>query len=1277
MKNIDNPSEDNILRQNAEDIIKKKITKKNAPFSEVEILFLVNELEIHQIELEMQNEELMFTKKQAEMSTEKYAELYDFAPSGYVTLSKESKILELNLNLAKIIGKERSHLTNNSFGFFISDDTKSIFNLFIDKIFRTLTKESCEVTLITVDNLQIPVHLTGVVSENEEQCFITVVDITERKLAENLLQETNAYLENLINHANAPIIVWDPQFRITRFNHAFESLTGRNEMDVIGQPLEILFPTDQVKNTMELINKTSTGEHWETVEIEIIHKDQSKRTLLWNSATLFNQNDQTPVATIAQGHDITKRKLTEEALLKSESFAKATLDALSAHIAILDETGKILAINHAWRAFGESNSPIDTYGKAIENINYLSVCKTSNGTNSEEASAMAEGIYAVLNGEKKEFSLEYPCHSTTEKRWFNARVTHFSKEGDSRIVVAHENITERKLTEQALIESEKFLKETQIIAKLGTYTLEIDSGKWKSSEIMDSIFGIDANFNKSVESWLAIIHPDWRKMMLKYLTDEVIGKKTKFDQEYKIIRQYNQEERWVHGLGELIFNDKNEPIKMIGTIEDITQNKQSSLELNKINRVYSLISQINNLILRSKDREELFREICHIAVVYGKFRMCWIGLLDEERKIIKTAAFDGFEDGYFTKSMITTILDVPEGRGPTGTAMREGRTVICNDIANDPIMTPWREEAIQRGYYSSISIPIVVRNTIIGSFNLYSEEKNSFSSQEEIALLEKITQNVAFTLESILIEEERKHDEQKIRQLSQAVEQSPVTIVITNTKGEIEYANAKFVETTGYSLDEVIGQNPRFLKSGYTSPDEYEKLWQNLADGKEWHGEFYNKRKDGTLYWEASAISPIIDAQGHTTHYIAIKEDITDHKRIEEELIKAKERAEESDRLKSAFLANMSHEIRTPMNGILGFAELLKEPNLSGEDEQEYIRIIQESGERMLNIINDIIDISKIESKQMKVSPTETNINEKIEYIFNFFKPEVANKGIHLVYKNGLLAKESIITTDSEKVYAILTNLVKNAIKFTDEGTIEFGYTLQADSKPAVLEFFVKDTGVGVPKEKQQAIFDRFIQANITDKRAFQGAGLGLSISKAYVEMLGGKIWVESEEGKGSTFYFTIPYNREPKKETAINKIVPEVKEENQIKDLKILIVEDDKISNMLISKAIKPFSKEILKAVTGIEAVEICSNNPDLDLVMMDVNMPVMNGLEATKQIREFNKNVIIIAQTAYGMSSDREEAINAGCNDYISKPININTLGSLIQKYFDKEVVSAVKFK
>ena len=508
--------------------------------------------------------------------------------------------------------------------------------------------------------------------------------------------------------------------------------------------------------------------------------------------------------------------------------------------------------------------------------------------------------------------------------------------------------------------------------------------------------------------------------------------------------------------------------------------------------------------------------------------------------------------------------------------------------------------------------------------------------------------------------------EDKLRKLSKAVEQSPEVICITDPDGIIEYVNPKTLELTGYTEDELIGENPRIFSSGEKPKEEYAQLWKTIKSGNVWNGELHNKKKNGDFYWESAIISPIFDDLGSITHYLGIKEDITAKKQLLDELIAAKEKAEESERLKSAFLANMSHEIRTPMNGILGFAGLLKEPNLSGDEKQEFIEIIEKSGARMLNIIDQIVDISKIEAGLMEVHIRDTNINEQIEYIFKFFKSEIEGKGLKLIHNVSFPEKELIISTDKEKIYAILINLVKNAIKYSFEGTIEFGYNLVVINDRTTLQFFVKDTGIGIPKERQEAIFERFIQADIGDKRAYQGAGLGLSIAKAYVEMLGGKIWVESEEGHGSVFYFTIPYQIVPDEKIVTNNVFIEDEKLPKIKPIKILVVEDDEGASFFIKVLINKFCKEVLYAKNGIEAVEICRTNPDIDLVLMDIKMPVMNGYEATREIREFNKEVLIIAQTAYALTGDREKALDAGCNDYITKPFKKLKLNELIQKYF-----------
>jgi len=514
---------------------------------------------------------------------------------------------------------------------------------------------------------------------------------------------------------------------------------------------------------------------------------------------------------------------------------------------------------------------------------------------------------------------------------------------------------------------------------------------------------------------------------------------------------------------------------------------------------------------------------------------------------------------------------------------------------------------------------------------------------------------------------DHKRSQEEITMLAYSLKSVNECVSITDLDDKILFVNESFLQTYGYELNELIGNQISIVRSKNNVQKIVNEILPATING-EWQGELFNKRKDGSEFLIHLSTSIIKNKNGIPLGLIGVATDITGRKRAERELIEAKNKAEESDRLKSAFLANMSHEIRTPMNGILGFAGLLKEPKLSGEEQLEYIGIIEQSGTRMLNIINDIVSISKVESGQMEVFIEETNINEQIEYIYTFFKPEAEKKGIKLYVKNSLPSKKSIIKSDKEKIYAILTNLVKNALKFTQTGTIEFGYIPIANGELGELEFYVKDTGIGINLEHQNFIFERFRQSNESLNRNYEGAGLGLAISRAYVEMLNGKIWVKSELVKGSTFYFTIPQNREAGKVNITDHEKSADPKENQINNLKILIAEDDEITEKLLTALVKKFSKEVLNVKTGVEAVEACRNNPDIDLVLMDIKMPEMDGYEATRQIRKFNTDVLIIAQTAFALPGDRKKAIAAGCNDYVAKPYGKSLLKSLLEKHFSK---------
>jgi PAS domain S-box-containing protein len=553
--------------------------------------------------------------------------------------------------------------------------------------------------------------------------------------------------------------------------------------------------------------------------------------------------------------------------------------------------------------------------------------------------------------------------------------------------------------------------------------------------------------------------------------------------------------------------------------------------------------------------------------------------------------------------------------------------------------------------FSARSIKIENESCIISSFDNITERK-----QVEKALLES---------------------NQKFHSY---IEHSPLGLFVVDKAGKYVDCNNSACKMVGYTRGELLSMGIMDL----LPVQEYEKGMQGfqklLDEGSSKFGIIMLRKDKSTFHTQLEAVQLpqnnlfmafCTDIEHIKNAEFELEKKLEEIESINKELIgmnmkltKAKERAEESDRLKSSFLTNMSHEIRTPMNGILGFAELLKEPNLTSDEFQEYIQTIQISGARMLYTINSIVDMAKIESGLMLIDIVDTDINKTNELIYRFFTKEAAHKGLHFSYKNSLPSNRATIQTDNEKINAILTNLVRNAIKFTQEGSIKFGYKKKGDT----LEYFVRDTGVGIPVKQQKIIFERFRQGSESHNRGYEGSGLGLAISKSYVEMLGGNLWVESQEGLGATFFFTIPYIPASKVTMEVKEPVTGKGEEIIRKHLKILIVEDDEISYTLLARALQKMGLDALHVTTGAEAVELIRTNPEFDLVLMDIRMPMMNGLEATKQIRQFNKEVIIIAQTAFGFTSDHEAALEAGCNDYISKPIRVSLLSELIKKHETK---------
>jgi len=736
-----------------------------------------------------------------------------------------------------------------------------------------------------------------------------------------------------------------------------------------------------------------------------------------------------------------------------------------------------------------------------------------------------------------------------------------------------------------------------------------------------------------------------------------------------------------------IFDDKKRIIGLIGIHQDITQKKKSEQELINSEQKYRNIAEnLPGIVLRYKLKPDGSDELLYVSK--GLEDLYELSLEDalKNNKLIWDRVHKDDLNAY--------ISSVEESAKNLSFWKFEHRIQLPDSrikwVYMSGVPTKQEDGSI---VWDSIGLDITERKRI--EQELIEAKEKTEKSEENFKLLNRLTSEMLLlqdteSIYKFIAENLQKHYPNTIV-LSNSINESMQQVRLEAISGLDKSLLMKVIKITGFN---PIGKNFKLtdIHNSYFKSGKFIEFEGGLAGFSA--SEF--------PAFAATAIEKLIGL--HKIYTIGInkgdrllcfihfftfnKQVITDGDFIEifakqvglvlqkifdnEALNKAKEKAEESDRLKSAFLANMSHEIRTPMNGILGFAELLKEPDLNGEKQQEYIEIICRCGNRMLNTVNDIIDISKIEAGLVELVVSEVNIKEQLKYLHTFFKPEAAKNGTQLIFKNDTSVNDFSLKTDLHKFNSIATNLIKNAIKFTNQGTIELGYNIKKENGSKEVEFFIKDTGSGIPKKRQDAIFERFVQADIQDKRALQGSGLGLAISKAYTEMLGGRMWLESEEGKGSTFYFTLPYNSIAEEIKVVGKVNSAQSEKNRNKDLKILIAEDDGTSEMLIKITVEPFAKEILIARNGLDAVETCRKNPDIDLILMDIQLPVMNGYEATRMIREFNSGVFILAQTAFALSGDKEKAIETGCNDYIAKPIKRAELQGLIQKYFRKDLLS-----
>jgi PAS domain S-box-containing protein len=521
----------------------------------------------------------------------------------------------------------------------------------------------------------------------------------------------------------------------------------------------------------------------------------------------------------------------------------------------------------------------------------------------------------------------------------------------------------------------------------------------------------------------------------------------------------------------------------------------------------------------------------------------------------------------------------------------------------------------------------------------------------------------------ILIEERKRKDiketlRESEKRFRRMFELSSAGIILLDENGVIIEVNSSFCETLGYSKEELLSNNIRLFISP-AKEGEIENNIEEILSGKTLKHDVNSTRKDGSTC-EITLYETMITLPDGKPGILSVSNDITERKKVQNELISSIRKAEESEKLKLAFLANMSHELRTPLNAIIGFSSLMID-SLSDNETISNLKIILSSGQHLLSLVEEILDISMIETGQTKINYEKAGINSILYEVKNIIQGEKLKETkteIELVLKIDPGVKETYIITDTKKLKQVLINLLKNALKFTNKGYIEFGFTEieKADSK--YLKFFVKDTGIGIDEQHFDVIFNIFRQIDDAHTRKFGGTGIGLSIVKSIVEMLGGEIWVESEIGRGSVFFFTIPSLYE--KEQTENNVFEMAKITGNNFSGKTILIAEDEITNFEFLRIfLTQMNIRVLWARNGIEVINLCETVPSINLVLMDIKMPLVNGYEATQKIKNKRPELPVIAQTAYATTADNEEALKAGCDDYISKPIQIKRLIDLLKKY------------
>lgn len=808
------------------------------------------------------------------------------------------------------------------------------------------------------------------------------------------------------------------------------------------------------------------------------------------------------------------------------------------------------------------------------------------------------------------------------------------------------DIDDQKKAELSLRVSKERLQLAHEVTKDGMWDWDISREQIYYSPRFFTMLGYEpGEFVNTIDSVYKLIHPDDIEKVNQTYSQQNLLHSDMVELEIRG-RKKDGSYAWILSKGKVFARDtQGLPTRVVGTTVDISQHKRQE-------DIRNVLINISEAINTTRNLDEFFESIqFHLGRVIDT-KNCYIALYDKTSNKI-TLPFHRDERDRFK--------EFPAGKTITSYVIRTGRVQLLNTEKINELIAAGEIEVIGALSVSWLGVPLRIENELIGVFVVQSYDKSVIYTEDDVQILEFVSDQIAMA-----ISRKKDHDriyENQVRQ-RQIFESLPDGLLVISREGRIIDYNSRTREMLN-CMDETI-RNSYF--SQFVCPSDLEKVTmiyeKTIETGIRTQDEIKMIRADQTEFFAEISMGLVRHAQDKPETFVIIVKDIDERKASEIKLKIAKEKAEEADRLKTAFLSNMSHEIRTPMNAIIGFAELLSYGEATADERKEFIAQINYGAESLMRLIDDIIDIAKIEAGQIKICNVFFDLSSvfrDLRLIFTRNLQRQNKNNIQLVEDNSGYNPSIQLYGDQIRIRQILNNLLSNAIKFTEKGEIRFGIRSISDG---MISFYVKDSGIGIPHDKLGIIFDRFRQGHETKAKSYGGTGLGLAISKQLVELMGGSISVSSEKGIGSEFIFSIPYLSIEENTVGMENIFDKI--ELNWKNKTILIAEDDPSNFFLLSEILKSTDVKIIRASDGREAVEIVNTRPQVDLVLMDVQLPSMSGYEAARIIKERRPDLPVIAQTAYGLSDEKQESLKAGCDDYIQKPIKTHDLFVVISKYF-----------